>query len=135
MTQGLKHRLELITFTAIACIGAFYCSSRHFCNCGHLAHGSHKSSEAWIVDGIWLFSLVGVAVLGIRDRFHGARPIGIMGALLVVVIAISKSPLDGLDAFVLFILFSIQAWELVKFILKQRRETKKVATGGTEESV
>lgn len=124
MLPDLKDRVELLAMTGVACVGAFLCSSRHFCKCGHLAHGRHEMIEPWIIDEIWLFALVGAAVVGIKGRFDGARPIGITSSLMIVLIVISRSPLFGLGALVLFILFFVQIWELLTRINKHRKDSK-----------
>ena len=134
MPSELKSRLELLALTGVASAGAFLCSGSHYCGCGHLAHGQHARMEPWILDGIWLFALAATAVVGIGGRFHGARPVGIVSALLVVCIAASRSPLYGLDALVLFILFFVQVWELFTFMTKQPKSDEAVPSNPCQSS-
>jgi hypothetical protein len=41
----------------------------------------------WIIDGIWLFALVAAAVVGLRGRFSGARPTGVICAAVILTMA------------------------------------------------
>ena len=125
MSPEIKNRLELLVMSGIASVGMFVCQEWHMW-CGHLEHSSHDRIESWAFDSIWIFALSGVAVVGIRGRFNGARPIGIICALLIVAMAALRFPLGILGGLVLAILTIVQLMGLV-VCLKTRQEAEKAA--------
>ena len=112
MGQDRKHRLELITYSTVASLGAFWCYVHHFWH-GHLDHISHERLRPWIEDGVWLFALCAAAVVGMSGRFMGARSIGIVCSVLIVCMVAVKSPLGLIGAMILAILSIVQVWELL----------------------
>ncbi len=115
MSSEIKNRLELLVMTGVASVGMFLCKEAHNW-CGHLHHSSHVRIESLAYDSIWIFALCGVAVVGIRGRFKTARPIGIICAFLIVVMALMRETLGLLGALVLAILFLVQLVELLFYM-------------------
>lgn len=121
MSFATKSRLELIVLTLVACIGAFCCYGSHYCTCGHLAHGRHENFQFWIFDSLWLFALVGSAVVGLRGRFPGARRVGMACSILVVLMIVARSPLALVSILILGILLVVQVVELLGALIRNKR--------------
>lgn len=98
--------------------------------CGHVEHSSHDRIESWILDSIWIFALCGVAVVGIRGRFYGARPIGIICVLLIFLMAILRMPLGYLGGAILVILSLVQLVELALHIVRRNKAEQASSSNG-----
>jgi hypothetical protein len=117
MLSEFKNRIELLSMTGVASVGMYLCKQAHNW-CGHVQHSSHVRIESLAFDSIWIFALSGVAVVGIRGRFRGARPIGIVCAFIIAVMALTQSTLDLLGAIVLAILVLVQLVELLLYLIR-----------------
>jgi|GEM_PF-4993181 hypothetical protein len=111
-----KHRLELLLFTFVACIGAFIRGLEH----RHWGWGPNLSKYRehiipWIVDVTWLFALVAAAVVGLRGKFSGARPVGVICAVIVVTMGLAGTMGILLYGVVLAILVLVQFIELIVY--------------------
>jgi hypothetical protein len=133
MSREIKNRLELLVMSGVAAVGMFICKEQHMW-CGHVEHSSHDRIESWIFDSIWIFALCSVAVVGTRGRFYGARPIGIICALLILVTAVIRTPLGYLGGSILAILAFVQLVELALHILR-RNKAEQGGDGDAEEAV
>jgi hypothetical protein len=118
MTREIKDRFELLIMTIVAAVGMYLCKERHMW-CGHMACSTHDEIESWVFDSFWIFSLCGAAVVGLRGRFKGARPVGVICSFLIILMAILRTPLGYLGALILAILALVQ---LVESTLHLRRK-------------
>jgi hypothetical protein len=110
MSREIKDRIELLVMTVVAAVGMSICKEQHMW-CGHMACSTHDDIKSWVFDSYWIFALCGVAVVGLKGRFKGARPIGIISGLLIILMAIGRTPLGHLGASILAILALVQLVE------------------------
>jgi hypothetical protein len=126
MTIEMRHRYELIAYTAVATFGSYWCYNQH-CWYGHVVHNLIPTDKImpWIGDAIWLFALCAAMVIGLKGRFNGARPMGIALLFLVACMFVFRSPLGLLSALFLTILTVVQLFELIR--AQNKREAEQAA--------
>ena len=120
MKKETWRRLEFLIMSAVASVGMFECKERHNW-CGHIEHSAHDQIGALAFDAVWIFALSGVAVTGISGRFHGARPIGIICAIIILLMAIFRSTPGRFGGAILAILVLVQ---LVDWAVQASRNQK-----------
>jgi uncharacterized membrane protein len=127
MSREVKDRIELLIMTIVASVGMSICKERHMW-CGHLACSKHHEIGSWVFDSYWIFSLCGIAVVGLKGKFNGARSTGVIATILILLMILLRTPLGHLGALILAILAMVQVVEFTLY-LKRRREADQGGAG------
>ena len=84
-TESIIRRIEVGAGCIVGAIGYAICDATHNCMDGHWAHGQYAEVLPWVVDGVWLFAFLTVAVVGIRGGFAWSRATAVAAGLIVAI--------------------------------------------------